>query len=450
MESDDTARVEAGFEARLTRLLARVGLSPVTACERLSGGASMESWRFTSGADDYVLRRAASLALMDGRPMSHAVEAAVIRAAAAAGVRAPQIVALLEPGDELGSGFVMRALPGTADPAAILAGRGGEALLGEIGAQLAAIHRLDPPDLPALDAAAGVAELSRRFIDYGGDRPILALALHWLAGNVPAPVAPRLVHGDLRMGNLLVEDGALTGVLDWELAHRGDPHEDLAYGCMTVWRFARADRAAFGLGSIESLIAAYQAAGGAPVDPARFRFWLVYRTTWWALGCLQMGTYWRDGSDRSVERAVIARRTGEQELDLLLLLEGDAPAGERAAPLPPAPAAPAPPRGETTAAELVTAVQEWLAAAKPLFAGRARFEHAVARNALGIVVRELAGRPDPADAALAARLLAGEDTLATPGLLARLRRRALGTLSSDMPKYPALALARAAWNDPAN
>ena len=42
------------------------------------------------------------------------------------------------------------------------------------------------------------------------------------------------------------------------------------------------------------------------VDPARFRFWLVYRTLWWALGCLDMGRYWREGHDRSLERVVIA------------------------------------------------------------------------------------------------------------------------------------------------
>ena len=410
----------------------------------------MESWRVTSGAGDYVLRRAASPALMAGRALSHAAEAAVIRTAAAGGVLAPEIVAELEPGDGLGSGYLMRALPGTADPAAILAGPAPERLLAEIGAQLAAVHRIDAPDLPELEAAAGVAELRAQFMEYGGDRPILALALHWLAHNTPAPTPPRLVHGDLRLGNLLVEDGTLTGVLDWELAHRGDPHEDLAFGCMTVWRFARADRPAFGLGSIDALVAAYRGAGGAAFEPARFRFWLIYRTVWWALGCLKMGSFWRSGSDRSLERAVIARRTGEQELDLLLLLEEAAPAAERAALPAPAAVPPIDSLGETTAAELIAAVQEWLAAAKPLFAGRARFEHAVARNALGIVARELAGRPDPADAVLAKRLLAGEDTLATPGMLAQLRRRALDTLTCDMPKYPALALARAAWETPAD
>ena len=129
-----------------------------------------------------------------------------------------------------------------------------------------------------MDTATALAGLRERFVGHGADRPVLALTLRWLEANLPAPVPPRLVHGDYRLGNLLVgvagEDrGRLTGVLDWELAHRGDFHEDLAFGCMTVWRFTRPDRPAFGLGSLDDWFAAYEAAGGKRVDPARFRFW---------------------------------------------------------------------------------------------------------------------------------------------------------------------------------
>ena len=102
--------------------------------------------------------------------------------------------------------------------------------------------------------------------------------------------------------------------------------------------------------------------------------------------------------------------------------------------------------GEPSAAEVLTAVSEWLASdIKPLVAGRGKFDLAVARNALGIVVRELEQRPMASDAALSADLLAGTVDLATPGLLAQLRRMALDKLTSDMPKYPALVAARAQW-----
>ena len=435
----------------LARALTRIGLPAPQGLERLSGGASMESWRFTSGSAACVLRRAPSAELMAGRPLSHHNEAEVIRAARAAGVLAPEVLVELKPEDDIGTGYVMRAIAGTSAPAAILDEADGEALVRDIARELAAVHRTECAGLvvPVMDTAAALAELKARFLAYGGDRPILALALRWLEANLPAPVPPRLVHGDLRMGNLMAENGRLTGVLDWELAHLGDPHEDLAYGCLTVWRFSRPDRPAFGLASIEALAQAYAAHGGEQFDPARFRFWLVYRTLWWGLGCLQMGGYWRAGHDRSVERVVIARRTSEQELDLLLLLESEAPEAEQLRPLPPAAAQLEAALGEPRGAEIITAVSEWLNnEIKPLVSGRGKFDLAVARNALGIVARELQQRPVITDAALAADLLAGKADLSTPDLLAKLRRMALDKLSADMPKYPALAIARALWEGP--
>ncbi|MEO0033768.1 MAG: hypothetical protein RIS94_3526 [Pseudomonadota bacterium] len=432
----------------LARVMARAGAGgPVRDLQRLSGGANMESWRFACGTQAFVLRRAPSAQWLAGRVLDMAGEAAVIRLAHGAGVPAPRVVCELEPGDALGIGFVMECLPGSADPQGALAG--GAALAADIAGAMARIHAIDPVRaafLPVLDARAGVEGLVAQFEAAGGDRPLIALGLAWLRANLPPAVRPCVVHGDLRIGNVMVAEGRLSGVLDWELAHLGDGHEDLAYGCMAVWRFGRVDRAAFGLADVEALAQAYAAAGGDAFDAARFRFWLVYRTVWWALGCLQMGRAWRDGSDRSLERVVVARRAGEQELDLLMLLEAEAPGVERARALPPSAPANAAPVGEPDAGEILTTVSEWLAATvKPLLAGRERWELAVAQNALGIVRRELAGRPQAADRALAQDILAGRASLQTPGLLAALRRRALDVAAADMPKYPALALARAGW-----
>lgn len=432
----------------LTRALARVGLPAPEGMERLSGGANMESWRFSAGTEVCVLRRAPSLEMMAGRPMDHAGEAALIRAARAAGVMAPDVLVELRPDDGIGSGYVMRAIPGSPDPNAFLGEADPPLAIRDIARELAATHRVDCTGLavPVMDTAQALGELRARFLAYGGDRPILALALRWLEANIPAPVAPRLVHGDFRLGNLMFENGRLTGVLDWELAHLGDWHEDLAFGCMTVWRFSRPDRPGYGLTTVEELAEAYEAAGGDRFDPDRFRFWTIYRTFWWALGCLQMGGFWRAGHDRSVERVVVARRTAEQELDLLLLLEDLAPDDERRRPLPPPQEPLAPTTGEPSGAEILTAISEWLSSdIKPLVAGRGKFDLAVARNALGIVAREIEQRPLGTDAALAADLLAGKADLATPGLLAGLRRMALAKLAADMPKYPALAAARALW-----
>lgn len=432
----------------LAMALSRIGLPAPEELERLSGGANMESWRFVTGGQTCVLRRAPSLEMMAGRPMDHAGEAALIRAARASGVMAPEVLVELTAEDGIGSGYVMRAISGSPDPNAFLAEADPAIAIRDIARELVATHRTDCTGLPVpvMDTAEALHELRTRFLAYGGDRPILALALRWLEANIPPPVAPSLVHGDFRLGNLMFEHGRVTGVLDWELAHLGDWHEDLAFGCMTVWRFSRPDRPGYGLTTVEELAAAYEEAGGGKFDPARFRFWTIYRTFWWALGCLQMGGFWRAGHDRSVERVVVARRTAEQELDLLMLLEDLAPQAERERPLPPATPPLLPGTGEPSGAEILTAISEWLNSdIKPLVSGRGKFDLAVARNALGIVAREIQQRPVATDAALSADLLAGKADLSTPGLLARLRRMALDKLSADMPKYPALAAARAKW-----
>ena len=437
------------LSAGLARAFARVGLGALScAPQRLTGGAVMESWRFEAGGEPFVLRRAPSLAFMEGRPYGHAVEAALIEAARAKGVTAPEVVAVLEEGDGLGSGFVMRALPGTADPKVILACDDPDGVLRQAARDLARIHRLRqadvPEGVPVMDYRAAIADLKAQFMEAGGDRPIIALGLRWLEDNCPPQVEPVLNHGDYRMGNLLVEGSRLTGVLDWEIAHFGDRHEDLAFGCMAVWRFARYDRPALGLGSIEDYIAAYEAEAGVRLDPARFRFWTIYRTVWWALGCLKMAAQWRSGADRMLERVVISRRTSEQELDLLLLLEEDAPEAERARPVVLNDWT-FESHGEASDAEMAVAVSEWLATLKDKLAGHDRFQLAVARNALGIVTRSIELGARDSDHLGAEALLAGRVSLETEDVLSELRRAAFEKLRADVPKYPALAAARTLW-----
>ncbi len=431
----------------MTRVAGAGDLSNLT---RLSGGANMESWAFEWGGGAYVLRRAPSAEYMEGRPYGHPVEAALVRAAHAGGVKAPEVIGVLSDADGMGTGYVMRRVIAEVSPAKILAAAP-RSLVADLGRELALIHALPraaiPAEIPVMDTAAALAELKARFLSYGGDRPAIALAVKWCEDHLPEPADPVLVHGDYRMGNVMVDADGLAAVLDWELAHLGDAHEDLAFGCMTVWRFGMLDKPAFGVGSLDDYFAAYEAAGGRPVDRDRFKYWLVYRTLWWALGCLQMGQAWRSGADTTVERVVVGRRTAEQELDIIRLLEDGAPAAERAAPLPPSPAAAAAPVGEPTTQEMVQAVRDWLGEAiKPQAEGHGKFQVAVAINALGIVMRDLGAGFRAEDKALAGDILAGRATLADPGLLARLRRAALDKCAVDSPKYAALAAARTAWN----
>ncbi|MDZ7588392.1 MAG: phosphotransferase family protein [Parasphingorhabdus sp.] len=413
---------------------------------RLSGGASMESWSFDYAGHGYVLRRAASAELMAGRAFGHDVEAALVQAARTAGVKAPEVIGVLCGDDGLGTGYLMRRVEAEVNPARILS-NAAPGLIENIATELATIHQIRPRDdiaIPILNIASALADLKARFQDYGGDRPVIALAIRWCEDHLPPPVLPVLVHGDFRLGNIMVDENGLAAVLDWELAHWGDPHEDLAWGCVGAWRFANYHQPAFGLAGFETYFAAYEAATGAPVDRTRFRFWLIYRTLWWAIGCLQMAETWRSGADRSLERAVIGRRTSENEVDLLLLLEEQMDAGTGALSLPMEEQRQ---RGEPSASELLQAVSEWIATdVKAHVMGREKFMAAVAINALGIVQRELAHPVEPFDHALCEEIFAGRVTFATPGLLEKLRGQMLAKLGTDVPKYPALVVAREKWS----
>jgi aminoglycoside phosphotransferase (APT) family kinase protein len=418
---------------------------PVTNLVRLTGGANMESWSFDRDGQGYVLRRAPSAELMAGRAFGHGTEAALIRLARSHGVRAPEVVGELAPEDELGSGYLMRRVDAAADPRIVLA-EPAPNLVGDLARELARIHAIPlqqvPPGLPDSEAGAMVEALAARFEGYGGNRSVMALALRWLREHVPAPTAPVLLHGDFRIGNLMADANGLAAVLDWELAHIGDRHQDLAYGCINSWRFGQIDRPAFGVGQLDELFAAYERESGITVDHARFRFWLVYSTLWWGMCCLEMADIWRSGRDRSLERAVIGRRASETEVDLLMLLEEEAPEAERT-PIPLPPPDPVRRTGEPSAVELLGAIAEWIERdLKPQLSGRDRFQANVALNALGMLQRE---EPPPFDRALSNDLLTGRATLATPGLLARLRRETLAKLAADQPKYSALSKVRKLW-----
>jgi aminoglycoside phosphotransferase (APT) family kinase protein len=436
---------------------------------RLTGGANMESWSFDYAGHGYVLRRSPSADMMAGRVYGHDVEAAVVRAAFMAGVKTPEIIAEVEALDHLGTGYMMRRVEAEVNPAKILASPP-PSLLNDFARELAAIHVVPLDSLPALPeagAASLLADLKARFLLFGGNRPVMALAIRWLEDHLPPPVDAVLLHGDFRMGNIMVDAGGLAAVLDWELAHLGDRHQDLAFGCINSWRFGYIDRPAFGIGQVDAFFAAYARESGHNVDAGRFRWWLVYATLWWGVCCLQMTDIWRSGADSGLERAVIGRRASETEVDLLMLLEEDAPIAEqnrqpehRASMAVDVLESDSKPQsaskiqaksearcvGETSAAELLNAVASWIETdIKPHVQGRDRFMSAVALNALRIVKREAEAGVSIHDKLLSEELLSGRKSLATPNLLAQLKAQSLQKLAADQPKYSALAVAQQKW-----
>ena len=179
-------------------------------------------------------------------------------------------------------------------------------------------------DFPA-PAPDPLGELRGLLGTFGPVSPTFELALQALEAELPPPRGPVLVHGDLRLGNLIVGPDGLRAVIDWELVHTGSPAEDLGWLCVKAWRFGSGLPAA-GLGTREELLAAYRAAGGADIGLDELRWWEILGTLRWGLMCVSQAQAHLSGAHRSVELAAIGRRVCEQEWDLLLLLEPEAAA----------------------------------------------------------------------------------------------------------------------------
>jgi aminoglycoside phosphotransferase (APT) family kinase protein len=402
-----------------TRLLAaaladQLGEVNVQATTRLSGGASRETWAFDAVAADgsvteLVLRRDPP-----GRPSEPGAmgrEARAISAARAAGLAVPDVlVADNEPGLLGSAGLVMRRVPGETIARRILRDdryeRARHALVGQVAGFAAGLHGLPVPDgLPEPDP---LADLRARLDELGAasqDQPgqiqpseVFERAFDALERNRPPRREPVMVHGDLRLGNLIVDQSGLAAVIDWELVHAGQPAEDLGWMCVRAWRFGGAGPAA-GLASREQLLAAYSAAGGADISADELRWWETLGTLRWGVICMAQAWVHLSGAYRSVELAAIGRRVCEQEWDLLTLLEPEAAA--RAAARRPRPSAdprPSPaPHGRPTASELLDAVRGYLNdQVMPGTSGQLAFHARVAANVLAIVARELDLGPLPA------------------------------------------------------
>lgn len=295
--------------------------SSVTDAAQLTGGASRETWAVRIDGERRIAQRQRAGA---GAGRSMAVEATVLRAAAEAGVPVPRTIAFIDDAD--GDVIVSTHHDGETIPRRILrddrfaTARG--TLVGELGAAAARIHATPLDDLGQVPAGDVLAESRRVLDEIGHPHPTFELALRWLDEHRPPPPSrPVLVHGDLRLGNVIVGDEGLIAVIDWELAHRGDPMEDLGWLCVPAWRFG-SELPAAGLGSRDELFAAYEAAGGCRVDPASVRWWEICGIFRWGVMCMMQAEAYRSGLVGSHELAAIGRRVCENEHDLFCALDG--------------------------------------------------------------------------------------------------------------------------------
>ena len=319
----------------------RLGVARVeiAGLRRLAGGASRETWAFDAVRPDGTTER---LVLRRDPPAHHIRssrrdEFVLLEAAGAAGLPVPRVRWCEDDDTILGSPyFVMDFVDGETLARRLL--RDAEyadarrRLPEQLADALARIHRIDPglPSLaflprPGAGEVPSAAELARWDQLYRvitpDPHPALELAFRWLAPRTPSAPALAVVHGDYRIGNVLFGREGLRAVIDWELAHVGDPLEDVGWLCVRSWRFGADDRPAGGLCSREEFFAAYERAGGTPIDRAAARWWEVFGNLRWAIMCIMQARTFLDGA-RSVELASLGRRVAEMELELLELTEG--------------------------------------------------------------------------------------------------------------------------------
>lgn len=395
-DTDDIAERLAIF---LERTLDREGLE-VRALRRLSGGASRETWSFElldalhGGGEAMVLQRVRPGAGL-GASFSLEGEAGLLRAAAAAGVPVAGVIAASDDVAVIGAPFLVL---GWADGETIArrilrdeefaTARG--RLVNQCAEALAAIHAVSPTEAGYLRYHEPVGQLRDLLDVLGQPHPAFELGLRWLEAHRPVDVEPSVVHGDFRLGNLMVDEQGLRAVLDWELAHLGDPMEDLGWLCVRAWRFGSGAPVA-GVGGYDELFAAYEAASGLVVDPEIVRWWELLGTLRWGVICVMQASSHLTGASRSVELAAIGRRVCENEYDVLGLISARPDLAGSSAIGPPLPTPPPALHDAPSAGELIEAVREFLEGdVMDATDGRVQFHARIAGRVLAMVERELA------------------------------------------------------------
>ncbi len=462
--------MDAEFEQALAVVLAREvpGFAGLASCDKLTTGASQETYRIscTTDRDEVLLALRRTVPTLQADSGVGAIgidaEARLFQLAGAAGIPEPKLVYLLREEDGLGAGFLMQWLEGETLGGRIV--RSEEfaelrpRLAWQCGEVLAQVHALDwenaglQDSLPTISPELLIRETWAYYRDLNVPVPMIDYSWRWLLENLPLESRISLVHGDFRNGNLMVTPAGINAVLDWELAHLGDPVRDLGWLCVNSWRFGKQELAVGGFGEIEDLLAGYKSVSAIDVSLDELRFWQVFGSFWWAMATLRMAQSWRTGETPSLERPVIGRRSSEAQMDCVNLLipgsfdlPGDGPVVSEGTQLP-------------MPAELLQGVASFLkddvaAGAEP----HAGFLARVAANSLGIAQREMTLGPGLAlsEQARLSELLGADEgldtlrwqlvaalredmSLTTPGLAGHLRQTVAGQLAIDQPRYSAL------------
>lgn len=398
---------------------------------RLTGGASREIYAVR--ATDHAGRESSAVLRRDppGRGEADRIraEVACLRAAAAAGVPVPQVLACGDTAPGIDAPYlVMNTVPGESIPRKLQRDPGFAAvrarLAEDLGYVLGLVHRTPVATLTALDDRDPLDVIEKTYRDLSEPRPAVEIGLRWLRDHRPPDRPACLVHGDFRLGNLLIDADGIRGVLDWELAHLGNPIEDLGWLCVRAWRFGAAAPVG-GLGTRDQLLDGYRRATGERPSAAELHWWEVFGTLKWLVLSRFQAERHLGGAEHSLELAAIGRRVCESEYDLLDVLGLLEPGPGDSAP--PVPVPTVHDRPELT--EILDLVTETLTAeigpALPEDAGAQRYLLRICASLLQIGGREL--RAGPAPSGRVHDMLRALDCPSEAALAERLRSGALST-----------------------
>jgi len=297
--------------------------------EPLTGGASKEIWKFEVNAngksDRYILRRGSGV---EGPlAIKTSDEAKIQKTVRKLGAQVPEIVAVSSLDEELGDAYIMKFVDGESIARKILRDEEYKNTLPklafECGQSIAKIHQADInefPFLPSKTVFEQINDLYQTYVSFNQPSPVFEYTHLWLKKQNFGEINDALVHGDFRLGNIIVGKDGLKSVIDWELAHIGNPLQDLGWICGNSWRFGNTDKVVGGFGDLTDLLKGYNSVSNYHVDENMVKAWQVFGTFRWGVICLIQASAHLTGSINSVEKAAIGRRVSETEIDIVDLL----------------------------------------------------------------------------------------------------------------------------------
>ncbi len=322
--------------------------SPVSIQEihHLSGGACQDNFSIKMKLDEngmssernIVLRTDKGASLLSS--LSKRDEFKVAELAFRAGVKTPEPILLEENDSILGSPFyLMEKISGKATGRYIvkdseLNNYRKNGMVSDLAKNLALLHTVSQESVndsllkeklklttTSSYALQCIKDLEKSLDELPEPHPAIEMSLNWLAKNKPEVDAIVLVHGDFRTGNFMITKDGLQGILDYEFAHWGDRHEDIAWLCMRDWRFGKLNKEVGGFGDRPDFYKAYEDVSKIKVDFKKVTYWEIMGNIRWAIGSTQQAERHLSGKDKGIELAAIGRRTAEMEWEAMRLIE---------------------------------------------------------------------------------------------------------------------------------